>query len=248
MYSEKNELIKEQIFVQTEFDYLKNDHSEDALKRYKELGLKLIELTIDLIDNSTLSDKHKDMYYKYYNIKKNTSHHTLQQLADEYSLTKERIRQIIRNSQRKMKKNNIELLKIFNRIKEDEIYSYIIEGLIETRSFIAMEGVMCLIIPSWKYDDIEIYIKKCVTLKEITNNFKLDIYSKEVKTKILNAGLFWTNEEKSCLLDEFFSRKSLKEMSLNHKRPVGVIKNKLVELRMIPSANIKELDYEKLFF
>lgn len=224
--------LNSKMFEIDEKDYINNSYSELDISEYKLKGNMIIQKTIDIINSSKLTDRCKYLFVKYYNLDNVLEKVTLESLGNEYNISRERIRQLLKKSKRILKKHKKDLIPLFNDIIGEKQYSYLIEGIIEQRSYRTLEAILSIILNNKEYSVIKENIDKCILIKNNNHEQIIPTVKKE-KNKRINVGKRWEIKEEQQLIEEFIMGKSIREISIIHSRTTGGIRKRLIKLNLI---------------
>lgn len=227
--------IDKNIFEVTESDYLNNSRTEESINEYRLKGKELYDKMYKIIQLSNTTKRRKDIYIKYYNFDGISEERTLETIGIEYGVTRERIRQLIKRTQKQIKKYKNEIIPIFNEIIGEKQYSYFIEGIIEQYGFRPLEAMLQMLLNKKEYLQIKDILDNCILIKK--QNYNSLLPTKE-RARLINAGKKWDIEEEKQLIEEFIMEKSIEEIANIHQRTKEGIRKRLIRLSLINYKDI----------
>ena len=197
---------------------------------YKLKGKEIIDKIVDIINNSNLKERNKDIYIRYYNLVVHNKKETLETIAIDYNITRERIRQLLKRTKRMLKKYNYQIIPLFNEIIGEKQYSYLIDGIIKQSSYKTLEGILNIVLNNNEFEFIKEKIDICMELSDFNDN--------EEKNNDSNRWKKWKLIEEQLLMEEFIMGKSIKEISEKHNRTKNAIIKRLIKLKLIKPSDI----------
>ena len=229
LYKHSDEIkLNSNIFNITEDDYTNNNQDYDSLKDYQLKGMKIINKIRDVIIRSDLTNREKDIILKYSNIDGSSNNITLQEIGNNYGITRERIRQILKKTQRKLRKYRQDIIPVFNEIIGEKQFSYLIEGIVKQRSYRTLNFVLLMVLDNKDYEIIKQTLDNCIMLA--SNNVQC---SKSNPKRYYNAGAKWELREDQQLIEEFIMGIDIPETAKIHGRTRGAIKKRLIKLHLM---------------
>ena len=181
--------------------------NEKEYEQYLDFGLEIGNLTINIL-KQTNTKKHNEIFKKRMNII-NTKRNTLKDLANNYNIPKERVKQIINRKTKNLKKYKCNYIELFNKIADKEILNYLIIGILYTYNNYFLECIL---------DILDENIKNPI-IRKINYLLKIPNIDMDISKKMYNLIKF-PGEINPNAKEKYHSL--IKERNVSPKNNVGV--------------------------
>jgi len=157
--------------------------TEEEYEQYLDFGIEIGNLTIAILkQNST--KRNNEIFKKRMNIT-SSKKNTLQDIATEYNITRERVRQIINKKNKHIKRYKYNYVELFNKIADKEILNYFIIGILYTYNKHFLEFILEILDQNIKKPVIEV-IKCLLNLPGTDQELNQKMYNLINFPKLLN--------------------------------------------------------------
>ena len=190
-------------------------------------GEKIINQLIEVIEQSHLTEREKDIFVKYNNLYLSCDRDTLENLGIQYGISRERVRQIAKRLPKKLKIYKNKFIPFFNDIIGEDQYSYLIEGVKKIFGDSVLKSILFIVFTSSELNKIENVLNKYAEFDKSIISKKTNYYVSKPK----NNGSLWELAEEQQLVEEFIMGKRIEEIALIHDRTYGGIRSRLRKLQ-----------------
>ena len=207
----------------------KNDISDIDYDNYIEFSIKIGELTNSIIDKYS-NKRNVEIFKKRTNLL-SFDNPTLQNIGNDYNLTRERIRQIVKKISRNLKRHKDKYILLFNNIANTNYINYFFYGIINLYNEYFLKILLDIL-------NNNLYYNVMNKIYEINNTkkqfYKQQLYDNKFKDALV---INKANSSNQKSLNELTFNTLVKERELNDENST-----RIVELKNIN----KMLEYESL--
>lgn len=222
------------LFLETDENCYSNKKIIKLNEEYLLFAKNVIEILNAILNVCITNDRNRECFILYFNINEKETY-TLEDIGNKFSLSRERVRQIINRDFRKLRRYKKKLIIEFDKIIGEDEYNYLIDGIVSYRSIKCLEAILKIILNEKDFISFKSKIGKCLKPNIIEKSEKTTFEETKNKSreKYENAWCQWNLEEEQQLIEEFILGYNLNNIAKIHKRTKGAIRKRLIKLNLI---------------